>query len=82
MRVSSVIGQTAREVAASIVRGHRAASGRTAAIVPREMQPFVRAASGHAASIVAGGQVVAATGQLVVATAVRGAVRCDAAKRE
>ena len=75
----------------SSVIAHRAASGRSAAIVPREMPPIVRAASGHAAStvasghvasIVAGGQVVAATGRLVVATAVRGAVRRDAAKRE
>ena len=77
-----LVAETAREVAVRIVRVHRAANGRIAVIAPRVTQPIVRAGTGRAASIVAGGQAVAATGQLVVATAVRGAVRRDAVKRE
>jgi hypothetical protein len=74
--------ETGREVAARIGRAHRAVNGKNAAIAQRATRAIGRARTGHAASTAVTGRLVVAPGHVVVATAVRGAVRRDAAKRE
>ena len=66
---------TVREAVARIVRAHRVANGKNAAIARHATPATVRAGIDHEASTVA-------TGRAVGATVVRGAVRRVAAKRE